>query len=161
MLCFLNSTAWSLQTADSHGLVLFAGLQDASVLVQWSCILLAQLQLPAAQKASGRILAAQAGPLDALGVRGHCAAATACRTARLLRRRPILVPEYLAAAKATGATSLHMAIGQSALPRLVQMQITGPLAVTSHGQQRADDLFCPGQVHADRLCDLGVLLCVS
>ena len=76
------------------------------MLVQWSCILLARLQLPTAQKAAARILAAQAGPLEALRARGHLAAATARRTARLLRRRPDLVPEYLAAAKATGAASL-------------------------------------------------------
>ena len=75
------------------------------MLVQWSCILLAHLQLPAAQKAAGRLLAAQAAPLDALGAHGRCAAAAAGRVARLLRRRPELEHEYLAAFKATGAGS--------------------------------------------------------
>ncbi len=75
------------------------------MLVQWSCILLAHLQLPAAQKAAGRILAAQAGPLDALGAHGRHAAAAAERVARLLRRRLDLEPEFLAAIKATGAKS--------------------------------------------------------
>ena len=68
------------------------------MLVQWSCILLAHLQLPAAQKAAGRLLAAQAAPLDALGAHGRCAAAAAGRVARLEH-------EYLAAFKATGAGS--------------------------------------------------------
>ena len=73
------------------------------MLVQWSCILLAHLQLPAAQKAAGRILATQAGPLDALGAHGRHAVAAADRVAQLLRRRPDLEPEFLAALKATGA----------------------------------------------------------
>ena len=75
------------------------------MLVQWSCILLAHLQLPAAQKAAGRIVAAQAGPLDALGAHGRYAASAAGRLARLLRRKPELEAEYLAAIKATGAGS--------------------------------------------------------
>ncbi len=77
------------------------------MLVQWSCILLAHIQLPAAQKAAGRLLAAQAGPLDALGAHGRRGAAAAERVARLLMRRPDLEPEYLAAVKATGAGSQH------------------------------------------------------
>ena len=81
------------------------------MLVQWSCVLLAHLQLPAAQKAAGRILASQAGPLNALGAHGYHAAAAAGRVARLLRCRPDLEPEYLAAVKITGAEAccrLHL-----------------------------------------------------
>ena len=78
--------------------------QVCATLVRWSCLLLAQLHVPAAAKAAARIVAAQAQALDALVAAPGVPWASAVRApARLLESKPELLPEYLAAAKATGA----------------------------------------------------------
>ena len=83
-------------------------MQDAAVILRWSCLVLEQLQLPAAAKAATRIIAAQAGPLETLSASQYVPWAAVVRPLnRLLTAKPALLTEYIAAAQSTGGVFHH------------------------------------------------------
>ena len=89
--------------------------QECVVLLSWNSLLLRQLRLPAAAKAAARVVASQAGLLDALLVRPEWQRIAAL-PGGVLREKPALLDDYVAVARATGGATGSVHSGHSAVP---------------------------------------------
>lgn len=139
---FLKALAAALLKQGSSGAL---APQSAFTLLEWSCLLLEALPAEGGSKAAAKLLEGQANLLNVLyssGPDSHIWQAAAKAVMRLLRVRPNLLKEYLAAAAATGSVGMVRAVLGAVLQRHNHQQ-----------QQEAEDRQVVAAALLPVLCD--------
>jgi len=140
---FLKALAAALLKQGSSGAL---APQSAFTLLEWSCLLLEALPAEGGSKAAAKLLEGQANLLSVLyssGPDSHTWQAAAKAVMRLLRVRPNLLKEYLAAAAATGSVGMVRAVLGAVLQRHNHQQ----------QQQEAEDRQVVAAALLPVLCD--------